>query len=481
MLDASTTERGGWPQSMEVAASGAMTLDGVDLLDLAKEHGTPLWVLSRSTIETNFDRILSVFQNRYPKVEIAYSVKANNTFAVLRLLHLRGAMMDCSAEYEFPLALRAGIPPSNCIINGNGKSDEALRLAAEAGVREVNVDSMDEALRLNRHAGTTGTRVKCLVRVQLTYDRLLAKDPSFRSMLKVGEGKFGSNLRSGQAMEVVDAIIAAPNLDFAGLHHHVGFSGYMAEYTTENEVMHHRECAIELSSFANAIKDRHHIEIERLNLGGGYRAGNLVLLSTPGAGDDVALHPVPTPEQYADAVFGAVESILDFEVSPLIQFEMGAYPLADAGVMLTSVIEVKDAHTNPQRRYVVTDGGMWMFVSRGSMRVGYPIAVADRPLEDPDLEWPVEVCSQVCVFDAVAEEIHLPPVKAGDVLVYLHQGAYTDTQSTQFNAFPRPAIVLVDRGTTSLVKQRETPAQLYDRNQIPLQLAMEKPQPRLMT
>ena len=184
----------------------------------------------------------------------------------------------------------------------------------------------------------------------------------------------------------------------------------------------------------------------------------------------MGLFPVPTATQYADAVFGAVEETSVAIEPPLIQFEMGAYPLADAGVMLAAVIEVKDLQSDPPRRYVVTDGGMWMFVSRGSMRVGYPVVVADRPLADPDPEWPVEVCSQVCVYDAVAEDIYLPPVESGDLLAYLHQGAYTETQSTQFNAFPRPETVLLDAGQATVVKRRETLADIYGRNIIPLDL-----------
>ena len=260
-LDASMTKRAGWPPAMDLSPAGNLEFDGVDLVELARDRGTPLWAQSRATIEVNFDHILKVFRARYPRCEIAYSVKANNTFAVIRILQDRGAMMDCSAEYEFQLALEAGIPPYQCILNGNGKSDRALRAAAELGVRQVNVDSLDEVVRLNDFATEADTRVNCLVRVQLTYERLLREDPSFEFMLKVGEGKFGANLRSGQAADLVESVIAASNLDLLGLHHHVGFSGYMAEYSPDLELMHHRECARELAEFANEIRTRQGVEM----------------------------------------------------------------------------------------------------------------------------------------------------------------------------------------------------------------------------
>lgn len=459
-----TAFRSSWPQALTVSERGTLVLDGVDLVDLARQRGTPTWVLSASTITANYDRIIEAFRARYPRVELAYSVKANNAFAVLGHLASRGALFDCGAEYEYELALAGGVQPSRCIVNGNGKSDRALATIAANGARQLVVDSLDEVGRLQDAAASRDTRLDCLVRVQLTYERLLEQDPQYRFMLEVGMGKFGVSVATGQAAAVVDAIVRAPNLDFRGLHHHIGFSGYMGEYSREHELMHHRESARELARFATTLRQSTGVSVERLDLGGGYRAGRPVLLSTPGGGTDAALHPLPTPEEYADAVFGALEAALDTDERPLAQFEMGAHLLADAGVMLTEVVEVKDTAPEPGARYVMTDGTMWMFVNRLSMRVGHPVVRASDPFASPDERWPVVVCGQVCVFDAVAEDLRLPPVVPGDVLAYLHQGAYTDTQSTQFNAFPRPEMLLVQDGDVSIAKRRETLEDLVARN-----------------
>jgi diaminopimelate decarboxylase len=312
--------------------------------------------------------------------------------------------------------------------------------------------------------------VRCAVRVQLRYDRLLELDPSFETTLRIGEGKFGSNVASGQALETVEAILGATHLDFCGLSHHVGFSGYMGEYTPQREVMHHAECTREICEFANELKRVHGVEVERLDLGGGFRSGNAVLLSTPGAAGDLAPHALPTPEQYATAIFGALEETLDVSAPPLIQFETGGYQIANAVVMLVGVSEVKDVRTAPPRRFVAVDGSMMMFVSRGMMRVGHPVLLADRPDAAPAAEWPVEVVGQTCVYDSIAEDILLPAVQRGDVLVLLHQGAYCETESTQFNAFPRPEVVLLDQGRVLPVKRRETFADVHARDDIPSEL-----------
>ena len=459
--------RSAWPQAMTVSERGTLLLDGVDLLDLARRRGTPTWVVSASTITANYDRIIDAFGARYPRVELAYSVKANNAFAVLEHLRARGAHFDCGAEYEYELALAGGVSPSRCIVNGNGKSERALAAIAANGARQVVVDSLDEVGRLQKAAADRDTRLDCLLRVRLTYERLLEQDPGYRVMLDVGMGKFGVSVASDQATAVVEAIDRAANLDFRGLHHHIGFSGYMADYSRDHELMHHHESARELAAFATAIQRSLGVAVERLDLGGGYRAGRPVLLSTPGGGTDAALHPLPTAEEYADAVFGGLGSALEVDHRPLVQFEMGAHLLADAGVMLTEVIEVKDTAPEPGTRYVVTDGGMWMFVNRLSMRVGHPVVKAKDPLAAPDERWPVVVCGQVCVFDAVAENVPFPAVAPGEVLAYLHQGAYTDTQSTQFNAFPRPEMLLVQDGEVVIAKRRETLEDLVARNITP--------------
>lgn len=459
----------GWPPALRIE-SDTLTLDGYDLAALAHERGTPLWAISRSTVEDNFRELTSAFKARYPRCEFAYSIKAHNTLAVVRVLYQAGAKLDCSAEYEFQLALRAGVSPGDIILNGNGKSDAALRSAVELGIRQVNVDSVDEVDRLQTLASAADRTIPCLVRVQLTYDRLLDLDPSFETTLRIGEGKFGSNLANGQALETIRAVLAASNLTFLGLSHHVGFSGYMGDYSRERELMHHRECTREVCELANVLHETEGCAVERLDLGGGFRSGDSVLLSTPGAGADVDFHNLPRPSEYAEAIFGVLEETLETPERPLVQFESGGYQIANAVVMLATISEVKDIPGPGARRYVVIDGSMMMFVSRGMMRVGHPVVAVSKPLADPAREWPVEVVGQTCVYDSVAEDIRLPPVARGDVLALLNQGAYCETESTQFNAFPRPEVVMLDRGQAFVVKRRETIDDIHARDVIPNEL-----------
>ena len=464
----------GWPAALDVSADERLLFDGCDLLDLADQRGTPLWVISRSMVEDNFDRFLTAMRARYAKCEVAYSIKAHNTMAVIKLLHMRGAKLDCSAEHEVQLALLAGVPPQDIILNGSGKSDQALNTAANLGVREVNVDSLEEAQRLATVARELDRRIACTVRVQLTYDRLLGQDPTYAPSLHLIE-KAGSSLGSGRAMETVEAILESSHLDFVGLHHHKVFSGYSgSSFRAENELMHHRECTRELCEFANEIKRRHGVEVQRLNVGGGFRADGWMLRVTPG-GEDDSYHRYADASGYAEAIFGTIEEVLDATEPPLVQFETGGQQIGDAVILLTTVSEVKDVPAvgiGGDRQFVFADTSMMMFVLRGMQGSvpGHPIVAVDRPLDAPDESVAIEVAGQTCMYDTIAYDIRLPPVRTGDRLALLNQGAYVETMSTQMNGFPRPEVVVVDRGRSVVVKRRETFSDIYARHVLPAEL-----------
>lgn len=447
-------------------ADGRLTAEGVPVAELADRFGTPLWVISRATIEANYARFLSAFRDRYPRTDVAYSMKANSTLAIIRILSRAGAKIDCSSEYEIALAERAGAAGGDIVVNGNGKSDGTLLAAVARGVHQVNADSIDEIGRLDAAAGEAGSTVDCAVRVQLGYERLLAEDPSFESTLRVGEGKFGNNIASGDAMRAVAAVANAGNLRFVGLHHHVGFSGYMGDYTPEREVMHHRLCTEEICDFAAAVKGELGVGCERFDLGGGFRTGERIYLSSPGDGSDGAFHPLPAIGDYVDAIAGTIERRMDPADRPALLFETGGYQVANAAMFLTSVVETKEGHGPDRRAAITVDGSMQMFTSKGTMRVASEVVPAERPTA-PAAPGIADVVGQTCVYDSLAEAIELPPLAPGDVLALLDHGAYCDTTGTQMNSFPRPAAVLLDDERPVLVRWRETLDEVAGRDLLP--------------
>ena len=207
-------------------------------------------------------------------------------------------------------------------------------------------------------------------------------------------------------------MIASDRLNFVGLHHHVGFSGYMGDYTPEREVMHHAACAAEICAFANRIEAEHGARCERLDLGGGFRGGDGSTWPTPGDTSDGGFHPLPPLEAYVNAIVDELERAFPADARPLIQFETGGYQVANAAIFVGEVVEVKPGHGAPARDYVVFDGSMQMFTSKGAMRVAAPVVIADRPDAEPDAgsDRLTEIVGQTCVYDSVAENVHMPQV-----------------------------------------------------------------------
>ena len=228
----------------------------------------------------NYQRFVDTWSAAYPRIECAYSMKANHLLALVQLLADLGASFDCTGETEMQIARIGGASPASLILNGNGKSDAALALAARDGIRQVNLDSIEELRRLERFAETHGTTVDCTVRVQLGYDRLLEIDPAFEPMLKVWESKFGVSVGTGEARRVIDAVLGSPNLRFVGLHHHVGFSAVTGAYDPGLDVLHHREAARELCAFAASLG----VGLERLDLGGGFPVGRAISVTPDASG-----------------------------------------------------------------------------------------------------------------------------------------------------------------------------------------------------
>ncbi|WP_308797805.1 diaminopimelate decarboxylase family protein [Agromyces silvae] len=450
------------PASIPLGPDGVTHIEGVSAARIAEQFGSPTWVVSRTQIRSNLQTLRDATAAHLGAVEIAYSMKANNNLSVLRTVAAEGVLFDCSSEWELRMVLRAGIAGNRVILNGNGKSAGYLALAVDAGVRQINVDSLAEVHRLDELAERAGRRVSCVVRVKLTYSRLLEHDPSYERTLRVAEAKFGSSIANGEAIAIIDAIQASPWLEFRGLSHHAGFPGYRANYTPDHQLVHVRECVREMAEFAGLLAQRGD-PVERLDVGGGLRSGEHVVISTPGDGHDVALHPLPTPEAYAAALAAGLDDGWTEGPRPIIQYETGGFHVANAGVLLTTVQDVKESVFPTKRRFVTVDSAMTMFTTRGSSRVGYPVVAVGKPDGTTPHSTPVEIVGPTCAYDSIAEDISLPDVEPGDLLALLNQGAYAETTSTQFNGFPRPAVVMVDGDQAWLVRRREELADILAR------------------
>jgi len=395
---------------------GQLFLDGVALADVAREHGTPVYVYSRATIEAAFDAYRRAFAP--VRHRICYAVKANGNGAILRLLAGLGAGADIVSGGELLAAVRAGFPPSRIVFAGVGKTDEEIALGLERGIGEWNAESEDEIRRLSAAAAARGATARVSLRVNPDIDA--RSHPYISTGLR--EAKFGVDI--DRAGEILRRAKALPGIAVVGLQCHIG------SQITEIEPL--ASAARALADLSRALLDEG-FALETIDLGGGLG------VSYDGRG-------VPDPGALAAAVLPAVERL------PLtLVLEPGRSLVAAAGVLLTRVLYLKEGGA---RRFVIVDAGMNDLLRPALYDAHHriePVMERGGPVELVDVVGPVCETS-----DFLARRRELERPRPGDLLAVHDAGAYGFSMSSRYNMRPRAAEVLIEDGRPRLVRRRET-------------------------
>src|SRR5580693_3489473 len=243
-----------WPRGARGAA-GVLTLGGADVRDLAAEFGTPLYVCDEADVRSRCREYVEAFG---PQARVFYAAKAFCSRAVLRWVSSEGLGIDVCTGGELEVALSAGVPAEQITMHGNNKTLDELSRAVSAGVGHVVVDSFEEIARLAYLTEDVTTKPNVLVRVTTGVE---AHTHEFMATAH-DDQKFGFSLASGAADEAVRRVLALPQLEFAGLHSHIGSQIFD---TGGFEVAAHR--VLEL---AGRIHAEHGVHVAELDLGGGF-------------------------------------------------------------------------------------------------------------------------------------------------------------------------------------------------------------------
>lgn len=431
----------------ETNTAGHLGLQGVDLVELAARHGTPLQVVDKQRLQRNYSEFLGAFQALYPRTQLATSYKTNPLPGVLAALHEAGSYAEVISEFELWLALRLGLPGERIIVNGPGKAPGGIRLAVESGVRIINVDSLYEIELAAEHAA----RVK---RVQ---------DVGVRLVTSVGwSSQFGLNIASGAAREAFAKIAAQPMLRAAGIHIHLG-TGIKSIPTYLRAI---RECL----EFADDMRREFGITIRMLDFGGGF---GVPTVRTRDAWDGRLLafgHPArqalpgdcPSPADYAKPIVDLVRAHYpDAATAPELVFEPGRAITSSAQLLLLSVLTRKPAADGVDN--LIVDGGknVSMPLEWESHRIFAASRMNDAAVGKCNVYGPL--CHPGDIID---RNLALPPMDAGDVLAVMDAGAYFTPNEMVFSN-PRPAAVMIDAGQVSVIRDRETFADIVRRDALP--------------
>lgn len=427
---------GVWPLTAVRGEGGALELGGVDVRDLAAEHGTPLLVLDEDDLRARCRAWREAFDGWPSGADVAYAGKAFLSKAIVRIVEQEGLGLDVCTGGELAVALAAGFPPERLWFHGNNKSVEELERSVAAGVGTIVVDSFVELERLAVVAARARTRQRVYVRVTP------GVEAHTHEYVQTGQEdqKFGFSLASGAAAEACRQALALPALELVGIHCHIGSHIFD---THGFSLAAHR--MVELLA---AVRDEHGVELPELDLGGGH---------------GIAYTAADDPMSAADHARG-LRAIVERECAsadlavPRVVVEPGR---AVVGPTTVTVYEVGTVKELPGlRTYVSVDGGMSDNIRTALYDARYTAVLASRRSAAPPQN--VTLAGKHCESgDIVVHDVPLPgDLAPGDLVAVPASGAYHRSMASNYNHVPRPPVVAVRGGHSRVLVRRETEADL---------------------
>ncbi len=419
-----------FPVSTRVNDRDHLVIGGCDLVGLAAEFGTPLYVFDEATLRAQADGFGEAFRSRYPDTKLLYACKAFINVALAKLLSSFGMGFDVVSGGELALLRTAGVPLDDVYFHGNNKTPEELAQAVEWRIGHVAIDSFHELELLDEIAGRAGVVQPVLIRVSPS------TDPHTHRLTTTGvlDSKFGFPIETGQAKEAVQRAVGAANLDLEGLHFHLGSPIFELEPYVE---------AVErVMGFASEMRE-HGLELRRFSPGGGFAIAY------------TEQDEPPPPSAYAEAIVGATkQACADHGMpEPALLIEPGRAITGPAGVAVYTVGAIKDVPG--VRTYVSVDGGMGDNIRPALYGARYEALVADAASEPPTET--VTIAGKYCESGVVlVHDALIAPVRAGSLIAIPASGAYAPAMASAYNLNGRPAIVLVERGKATLIRRRES-------------------------
>ncbi|MBR2878333.1 MAG: diaminopimelate decarboxylase, partial [Clostridia bacterium] len=381
-------------ESLSVDENGVLCIGGANALDIVKEYGTPVYVMDEDLIRKNCRIYKNAMDKHYGgNGLVLYASKAFSCKRMVKIVKEEGFGLDVVSGGELYTAIKADFPMDKVYFHGNNKTEDELNLAVDSGVGTIVVDNIFELEKLNAIAEKKGKIVDIMFRIKPGID---AHTHEFVMTGQI-DSKFGVALETGEAMEAYKTAKQMKNLNIVGVHCHIGSQIF--------DIEPFEHAASVMMGFISDLKSEG-IEIEQMNLGGGY---------------GIKYVPEDNPIDY-DAYIEAVSKVVKKVAAekgiamPKILMEPGRSIVASAGTTLYNIGGVKEIPN--VRTYVSVDGGMAdnpRFIMYGSQ---YHALLANNPLAKA--EEVVTIAGKCCESgDLLIKDIKMPKLKAGDTLAVL--------------------------------------------------------------
>jgi diaminopimelate decarboxylase len=415
-----------FPVTYRVNAAGHMEVGGCDLVELARTHGTPLYVYDESTVRQRASEYMAAMGGAG---QVLYSAKAFASPQFLRVIAEEGLGLDVVSAGELHLALKSSFPRERVHFLGNNKSVEDLQAAYTSGATIV-IDGEHE-FELLRGVVPEGRRAPVMLRLSP------GVKPDTHDHISTGQldSKFGFSVESGAARKAVETALKHPRLELVGLHSHIGSQIFaLRAYEEAMEIM--------LGLLAS-LHSELGFEPQKLGAGGG--------LGIAYTRDD----DPPTPRHFVETVRHALETGCarrDLKVPGLV-VEPGRSIAGPAGMAIYTVGSIKDIPG--VRRYVAVDGGMGDNIRPKLYGARYEAFLASDPEGRPDGK--VTIAGKYCEStDILITDIEMPELQTGDVIAVPAAGAYCLAMASNYNGMPRPEVLMLRDGQARVMRRRET-------------------------
>ena len=453
-----------WPDTAQIAPGGHLQIGGCDVMALAREYGTPLYLLDEATFRGNCRAYRAALARHYPGASsVHYASKALLNSAVAQLLDGEGLGLDVVSGGELFVALKAGFPVQQIHLHGNAKPRAELEQALAASVGKIMVNSLDELELLAQL--TVGRPTPQAIMLRLTPE--IAADTHTHIQTGHAASKFGLPLAALDS--AARQIIAAPGLHFAGIHTHIG-SQIFDYRSIERAIGVLLDCAAQL-------RDRHGLVVGELSPGGGLGTAYIADQAAPDideyiasiaqvVADGCATRGLPLPELVIEPgrsiVARAGVALYEIVATKPLPIGDDEPPTTDHGEARSSVVGGQSSAT----RYLHIDGGMADNIRPSLYGARYTALLANRA--DAPSDERVHVAGRYCESsDVLLRDLALPRARLGDLLAVAVAGAYTLSMASNYNLVPRPALLMVGEQSAQLIQRRETYADLIARD-IPL-------------
>jgi diaminopimelate decarboxylase len=411
--------------------NNSLYIDNVNAMDLVKEYGTPLYVMSESHIRNQMNMLKERFMDKYENTLPLFASKSFSCLEIYKIASEYGIGIDCVSAGEISIALKAGFDPDKIYFHGNNKLPSEIEYALSHGVCHFVVDNFYEIELIEEIADGLNAKVYATVRVTPgvyagghDYIRVGAKDT-----------KFGFSSHDNSYLKAIGIILKSKNIIFEGIHCHVG--------SQIEEIQAYVLAMQKFVELAYTIYDEYGIVIKKLNAGGGF---------------GIQYTEVDHPLDF-DLVVETIVNIINtgFEARgwerPMIMIEPGRFVVGNAGVTLYTVGSIKDIPNI--RKYVSVDGGMNENIRPALYQAKYDAIIVNKAEEEKDAL--VTIAGKNCESgDILIKDIKMANPQPKDILAIFSTGAYHYSMSSNYNQIPKPAVVFAKNGKSRTVIRRQT-------------------------